>query len=345
MIENPVLVEIHRAGVLESFHRGAVCIVDEQNRVVFSAGNINQVCYPRSAMKLLQVLPLLQLGGMEKFGFTLEEIAVMCGSHNAEADHLRVVQSILHKIGLTAEHLNCGPQYPTDKKEANGLIKAGIKPQHIHNNCSGKHAGMLALCVLNNWPIQDYINPQHPAQQLILNYCAKFYEYPKSKMITALDGCSAPIFSVPVIHQAMAYKNLVAPAMFEQKLQDACNLVVEAISKFPFMVAGSKRYCTDMMKITAPSIIGKTGAEGIFCMGFTQQKWGVCIKIDDGKMLPQYNIAQAIVEAAGLFTPEQLQPLHHYQTSELKNFNQLVTGEIKVNDELLTQLKAIPARL
>ncbi|TAE85147.1 MAG: asparaginase [Bacteroidetes bacterium] len=341
MMENPILVDIYRGGVLESFHRGVVCIVDENNQVLFSLGNINQVCYPRSAMKLLQVLPLIQHGGIQKFGFTLEEIAVMCGSHNAEAEHLRVVASILHKIGLTAEYLNCGPQYPSGKKEANALIKADAKPQHIHNNCSGKHAGMLAMCVLKGWPVEDYINPRHPLQQLIMDLCARFFEYPKEQMVTALDGCSAPIFSVPVINQAIAYKNLSAPAAFEPALQEACKVVIEAVSQYPFMVAGTKRYCTDMMNITAPAIIGKTGAEGIFCMSFTQQKWGVCIKIDDGKMLPQYNIAQAIVEAVGLFSAEQLQPLQHYQTSELKNFNQLVTGEIKVNNNLLEALKVM----
>lgn len=338
---NPVLVEIYRGNILESFHRGVVCIVNEHNEIVFSTGDPQQVCYPRSAMKLLQVLPLIEHGGIEKFGFTLQEIAVMCGSHNAEPDHVEAVNSILAKIGLDKNALNCGPQYPSSKKDANELIRHDKKPHHIHNNCSGKHAGMLAMCVLMNWPLEDYINPQHPLQQLIMETCSTLYEYPKEKMTIALDGCSAPIYSVPVINQAIGYKNLAGNIAFSDPLQRACKTVLEAVSAYPFMVAGSKRYCTDMMNITAPAIIGKTGAEGVFCMTFTSQKLGVCIKIDDGKMLPQYNVAQAIVNASGLFTPGQLQPLQHYLRNDITNFNKLLTGEIRVNEDFLTSLQRV----
>jgi L-asparaginase II len=336
---NPILVEIHRDQVLESFHRGVICVVDKNGKIIYSEGDIQQICYPRSAMKLLQVLPLIEHGGMEKFGLALEEIAVMCGSHNAEAEHLRVVNSILQKIGLGKEALHCGPQYPSSKKDANALIKTDEKPHDIHNNCSGKHAGMLAMCMLMGWPIENYIDPKHPLQQMILDTCAEMYEYPKTDMITALDGCSAPIFSVPVYNQAVGFKNLVHPEQFSESRKKACTIVVEAISKHPFMVAGSKRYCTDLMQITAPGIIGKTGAEGIFCLALTNEKLGVCIKIDDGKMLPQYNVAQAFVEATGIFTQEELKPLHHYMEEPITNFNKLATGKMKVRDGLFENLK------
>ncbi len=331
---NPVLVEVYRNNVLESFHRGAICVVDKEGKIIFSEGDVNQICYPRSAMKFLQVLPLIELGGIERFNFTLEEIAIMCGSHNAEPDHLRVVNSILSKIGLDKNRLSCGSQYPTSKKDADELIKKNEKPQHIHNNCSGKHAGFLALCVLLNKSVEDYINPNHPIQLLIMDACAEMYEYPKEKMITALDGCSAPIFSVPIYNQAIGYKNLVYPHQFSEQRKVACKIVIDAITQYPFMVAGSKRYCTDLMNITAPKIIGKTGAEGIFCLGLTEQKVGVCIKIDDGKMLPQYNVAQAFVEASNIFTKEELKPLHHYMQEPVTNFNKFITGEIKVRENL-----------
>lgn len=336
-MQNPILVEVYCANVLESFHRGAICVVNENNEIIFSKGNVEQISYPRSAMKFIQVLPLIVLGGIEKFGFTLQEIAIMCGSHNAEQEHLMVVESILSKIGLNKNNLFCGPQYPSSKRDADHLIRENKKPEHIHNNCSGKHAGMLALCQLINAPIQDYINPNHPIQQLILDYVEKIYEYPKVKMVTALDGCSAPIYSIPVLNQAIGFKNLVCN-QYEEKLANACKIVVEAVSKYPFMVAGSKRYCTDMMQITAPKIIGKTGAEGIFCMSLPEQKLGVCIKIDDGKMLPQYNVAQAFVEATGLFNPETLKPLHHYLQEPLTNFNKFTVGEIKAIDGLFDEL-------
>lgn len=336
---NPILVEVYRDSVLESFHRGVVCVVNNKGETIFSLGDIHQVCYPRSAMKLLQVIPFIVDGGIGKFGITLEEIAVMCGSHNGEAEHLRGVHSILQKIGLDREALNCGPQYPSSKRDANALIKADQKPHPIHNNCSGKHAGMLAACVLNGWTVDDYINPEHPLQQRILEICSIMYEYPKEKMVTALDGCSAPIFSVPVYNQAVGFKNLAANDHLDKEIQHACKIIVEAVSNYPFMVAGTGRYCTDMMNITAPKIIGKTGAEGIFCMTFTEQQLGVCIKIDDGKMLPQYNVAETLVEKSGLFTSEQLSPLSGYRENTLTNFNKFPTGVIKTADNLFASFQ------
>lgn len=336
---NPILVEVYRNKVLESFHSGVICLVDKVGKVIYSEGDIQQICYPRSAMKLIQVMPLLELGGMERFGFTLEEIAVMCGSHNAEPDHLRVVSSILQKIDLDKENLKCGPQYPTSKRDADELIKRSEKPHHIHNNCSGKHAGMLALCKLLNYEIEDYLNPNHPIQKLILQYVEEMYEYSKDKMVTALDGCSAPIYSIPVYNQALAFKNLVATDSYTPERKLACKTIVEAISTYPFMVAGSKRYCSDMMKICGSRIIGKTGAEGVFCISLLQEQIGVCIKIDDGKMLPQYNVAQALVEATGIFDKEILLPLYSYKQADLSNFNKLITGEINVREGLFEGLK------
>ncbi len=327
-MENPILVEIYRGGLLESFHRGVVCVVDENHQVIFEKGNVQQVCYPRSAMKLIQVLPLIEKGGIEKFDFTLEEIALMCGSHNAEPEHIRVLYQILTKIGCTAQDLNCGAQAPTSKKAAEALLLNHEKPSQIHNNCSGKHAGMLALCKLINAPIEGYLKPEHPIQQLILSAVEDLYAYPKNQMVAALDGCTAPIYSIPVLNQAIAYQNLCGNNTFSEKRNQALTTIRNAIAAHPFMVAGSKRYCTDMMLITAPQVIGKTGAEGIFCMSFTDKKWGVCIKIDDGKMQPQYHVAEKLLEEAGIFDQNTLKSLENYSKTPLYNFNKLQTGEM-----------------
>lgn len=333
-MDNPILIEVMRGGVLESFHRGSVCAVNAKGEIIFSLGDPMQLCYPRSAMKFVQALPLVELGGIERFGLTTEEIAVTCGSHNGEADHLRVVRSILKKAGLEEHHLGCGAQYPTAKKDADALIKNSQSPGAIHNNCSGKHAGMLALCRLLNYPVEDYLNPEHPVQRLILTYVERIYEYPAEKMVCALDGCTAPIYSIPVYHQALCFRNLSDPDRFEPATAKAIRIITEAVSTYPFMVAGTKRYCTEMMQVTAPEVIGKTGAEGVFCMSFMNEKIGVCIKIDDGKMQPQYNVAQALLEASGKFTAEQMSTLHSYATSPLYNFNKLETGEITVKQQL-----------
>ena len=326
---NPILVEVYRGEVLESFHRGVICIVNENDEVIFSMGDVQQLCFPRSAMKFFQQIPLLTSGAVEHFGFTQKEIAIFCGSHNGEAEHVETVQSILNKIGLTADDLLCGPQMPTLKEDANYLIKNDLQPKRIQNNCSGKHAGFLAYCVYNNLPTKDYINVNHPLHQAILKVVADFHNYPIEKIQNGVDGCSAPIFAFPVINQAIAYKNLVYPTKFDEATQKACKTMVDAITAYPEMIAGQKRYCTDLMKEADGQLIGKTGADGIYSIGLVNQHMGICIKVDDGKMGPQYNVAQTVIEQLGILSAEKNERLRHYVAFENKNFGGLTTGETK----------------
>ncbi len=328
---NPILVEVYRGEVLESFHRGVICIVDKNNEVVYSMGDVEQLCFPRSAMKFFQQIPLLNSGAVEHFGFTQQEIAIFCGSHNGEASHVETARGILKKIGLTEDDLECGPQMPTLKEDANYLIKHDLQPQKIMNNCSGKHAGFLAYCVYKNLPTKDYINPAHPLHQEILKVVSDFHHYPVEKIKTGIDGCSAPIFAFPVKNQAIAYKNLVHPEQFDETTQKACKTMVDAITTYPEMIAGKRRYCSDLMQEAEGKLIGKTGADGIYSIGLTEQQLGICIKVDDGKMGPQYNVAQAVIEQLGLLSAEQNTRLHHYVVNETRNFGGLLTGETRAS--------------
>jgi L-asparaginase II len=336
-MSNPILVERYRDKVLESFHRGVICLVDRDNRIVFSVGDVEQLCFPRSALKLTQIIPLLESGACEKYNFTVEEIAIMCGSHNGEKEHLRVVNSILHKIGMSKDQLKCGAQYPTLNEDRNTLIKSDIAPEQIHNNCSGKHAGFLALCKFLDLDPETYFRPEHPIQQMIKKVTAELHEYPEDKMTTAMDGCSAPIFSIPVYNQAIAYKNLTDPSQFSPSRQKAIHKVVEAVTSYPYMIAGKDRYCTELMQICGKRVFGKTGADGIFSIGFIEEKFGCCIKIDDGLMGPQYGVAQSLMEKTGIFSQEQLKSLHHYAEEPIRNWNKFDTGINKVNESILSE--------
>ncbi|HCS20157.1 MAG TPA: hypothetical protein DIW47_06275 [Bacteroidetes bacterium] len=334
---NPILVEIYRGEVLESFHRGVVCIVDRDENVVYSEGNIHQLCYPRSALKFFQQIPMLMSGAAEAFGFSMEEIAIMCGSHNGEEKHVEVVNAILNKIGLNSSDLLCGAQYPSDKRSANRLIAKGEKPGAIHNNCSGKHAGFLAYSVFLGADVKSYLEAHHPTQKEIRRIASHFHSMDEAAMQVALDGCSAPIYAIPVYNQALAYMRLVDPDFGDTALRKASNQVVQAAREFPFMIAGSGRYCSDLIQTCADELIGKTGAEGIYSLAFHKEIFGACIKIDDGKMLPQYNVAQKLVEQSGLFSKSALAPLHHYMEEPLRNFNNWETGTIKVAESILSQ--------
>ncbi len=332
---NPVLVEVWRGEVLESFHRGVICVVDREGNVVYEAGDIRQLCYPRSALKFFQQIPLILSGAADAFGFTEEELAVMCGSHNGEEAHQRAVRSILSKIGLSTEHLLCGSQYPSDRKTSNALIAAQEKPGPIHNNCSGKHAGFLALCVFRGQSPEDYINPNHPVQKEIRQVVADFHDMREEDMAVALDGCSAPIYAIPVYRQALAYMRLVNPDFGDDALRSACTRLVDAARKHPFMIAGSGRYCTDLIAHCESEVIGKTGAEGIYSLAFHREIYGACIKIDDGKMLPQYNVAQKLIARSGLFGEDTLNALKRYEEAPIRNFRKFETGQIKVADDIL----------
>lgn len=336
---NPILVEHTRGGIAESFHRGVVCVVDEQGKVLHQTGDIKQVCYPRSALKYFQHIPLITSGAFDHFGFTLKELAIMCGSHNGEEMHVEASRGILAKIGLTEAALGCGAQTPTHKNDYLTLIKAGQEPGAIHNNCSGKHSGFLAWCQYHKVSTTDYLQPSHPLHVEIKKVTALFHEMDEAELVTGVDGCSAPIFAMPVYNQAVAYKNLCAPQKFgDDKLNRACAMILEAIATYPEMIAGTKRYCTDLIRATNGRIIGKTGADGIYNIAIPDKNWGICIKIDDGRMGPQYNVAQQVLESLQLITDAEKKILHHYLETENKNFAGNFTGYTVVTNRLKTAL-------
>ncbi|MCK9481527.1 MAG: asparaginase [Bacteroidia bacterium] len=336
---NPILVQSIRGQIVESFHRGVVCVVNRNKEVVYSLGDIEQVCYPRSSMKFFQHIPFFARGGAEHFGLTLEEVAVICSSHNGENKHIETVRNILSKGGFTEDDLECGPQMPELFKDQESLIKSGVKPGKIHNNCSGKHTGFLLFCKLLGVDHKHYISPEHPIQKIIAETCSRFYETPLLTTAIGIDGCSAPIIAYSVYKQAVAYKNLIHPDGFSIEEQKACELLVKAVTSYPYMIAGSKRYCTELMEVAGDKVVGKTGADGVYCMSIFREGLGCCIKVDDGKMGIQYVIAQALLSDSGLISQEQADKLKRFVQYETKNFGGFVVGEVRANPEVSFSIK------
>lgn len=332
---NPVLVENQRGNITESFHRGVVCIVNSDGEIIYSLGNTGQVCFPRSALKFFQHIPLITSGAFDHYGFTLKELALMCGSHNGEEIHVETARSILEKIGESENLLGCGPQQPTHKNDYLKLIRDGKEPASVHNNCSGKHSGFLAWCKFNNQPLGSYLNENHELHREIKRITALFYEMDENDLITGLDGCSAPIFAMPVLNQAIAYKNLLFPEKFnDNALTRACELIRSAVTQYPEMLAGSRRYCSDLISVTNGKVIGKTGADGVYSLAIPSLGYGIGIKIDDGRMGPQYNVAQQILENLNILTDDEKSKLHHYLINENKNYAGNFTGLTLCTDEL-----------
>ena len=318
---NPILVELVRGGITESFHRGVVCVVDEHGDVIFSVGDIKQVCFPRSALKYVQHIPLLTSGIFDHYNFTSKELSLMCGSHNGEDQHVEVVNGVLAKIGLDPTCLKCGAQNPTRKSDWIKLIKNGDFAQAVHNNCSGKHAGFLAFNTFHNLDTSNYLSSEFELQRKIKECVAHFAELETSELTEGMDGCSAPTYAMPVYNQALMYKNLVAPNnKISTEEQNAAKRIIAAVAEYPEMIAGTKRYCTDLMKVTNGRIIGKTGADGVYCLAIPEKKWGISIKVDDGKMGPQYQIAQSVLLELGLLSEEEATMLNPYYEFDISNF-------------------------
>ena len=326
---NPVLVHIMRGEVLESFHRGVICVVNESGDVLYSAGDINQVCYPRSAMKYFQHLPLLLSSSFGSLNLSKQDIALMCASHNGEPIHSKGSEAILAKIDLHASDLQCGIQDPNLRSDRIQMIKNQEEPTALHNNCSGKHAGFLAYCKAEGLPIETYLEPTHPLHIEIKKWVSTFYECEPDDMLVGIDGCSAPIFSATVKQQAIGFKNLSTPEQIgDDNLVSACQLLLDSIKENPYLIAGNKRYCTELMQATKGRIIGKTGADGVYSAVIPHLKIGISIKIDDGTMGPQYTVMQELLTQLGLLSKEEQAHLENYHHHINKNWNKRITGSV-----------------
>jgi L-asparaginase II len=278
------LVKVWRGDTVESLHHGVVVVMDDAGREVARHGDPSLVTYLRSSAKPAQVLPLLASGAAERFGFSDAEIAVMIGSHGGEPFHVEAVRAILERIGVGEEALQCGAHPPYHRPSAQALRAAHEEPTAVHNNCSGKHAGMLALAVHLGAPTAGYLDEGHPVQRRILAAVAALAGLAPGDIRTAIDGCSAPNFALSMSAAATMYARLIAPGGLPADLQAAARRVVAAMRRHPEMVAGTDRLCTALMRSASGGLIAKIGAEGFYGLGFERdgRGLGVALKVADG---------------------------------------------------------------
>ncbi len=308
-----ILARVYRGATVESVHRGVLQIVDGAGREVVSIGDVSTRAFIRSSAKPYQLLPFLLRGGAEKFGFTEAEIALACASHSGEEMHTSLAASMLAKIGLTESDLNCGSHVPFNEAAAAELVRRGEKPTQLHNNCSGKHAAMLGLAKLLNAPTATYELAENPVQKAILEIVGEFHEMNPDEIPVAIDGCCAPNFALPVGAMARAFLKLVRPpATFDDAHRAACQLITDAMMKFPELVGGTERLDTLLMNAAPGKIVSKIGAEGVWlCAVVPSEKWpdglGIALKIEDGDdRRARPVVAIAILRELGLIAPDAL---------------------------------------
>ncbi|HKQ74990.1 MAG TPA: asparaginase [Blastocatellia bacterium] len=334
----PVLIEVTRGSMVESRHRGFIAVVDAGGGIVANLGAIGTPAWFRSAAKPFQTIPIIASGAAEHYGFTPRELAVITGSHSGEDIHLETALSILSKIAMDESALRCGAHMPFDETSAKQLRDERREPRALHNNCSGKHAGMLALAKYMGEPAQDYIDPAHPIQRRICSTLARFADAPVDEIRIAVDGCSAPVFGLSLEAMARSYARLAGArgAGIEADLIVAAEAVVKAMIEFPEMVGGTRgRLDTDLMLAAKGRIISKVGAEGVQLLGVKpNQRYpkglGIAIKIEDGDVRRARDpVVIETLRQLGLLNDDQLAELARYARSTVFNHSQVEVGAVR----------------
>ncbi len=345
------LVEVTRGGIVESVHYGSCAAVLADGKIFFSIGDIDNPFFLRSSTKPFQTLAFLERGGAEKFDLTLEEIAIITSSHSGTKRHLSVLQKLQKKIGINEEMLQCGTHLPIDMESAKQLLLEGKPLTPNHNNCSGKHTGKLAFARMIGAPEDDYLDPDHPVERIILSTFAEMCSITPESVVVGTDGCTAPVFAVPLPSTALAYARLCQPVGLSTERAAACRQVTKAMAAYPFMIAGPHRFDTDAMQVAGGAIICKIGVEGFQGIGVMpgyakgiDSSIGIAFKVSDGDM-PNNRasgvIALAILKALGVLDDEQVKTLQTYDRRPVTNWRGLAVGEIRPSRDLEELLRAI----
>lgn len=292
---NPILVELTRGDLVESVHRGAVAIADSDGKLLFSIGDIETPVYPRSSLKPIQALPLVESGAADAFGLGSEELALACASHSGEPMHTARVAAWLARIGCTADDLACGAHPSRYEPVAEAMIRAGDTPTRIFNNCSGKHSGFLS--VARHWDIatKGYEQHDHPVQQAVEKALGELSGM--TKLPWGIDGCAAPNFALPIAAFARALAKLADP---HGPRAAAAQRLVRAMIAHPELVGGTGRACTVLMRACGGRAALKAGAEGYYAGLIPQAGLGIALKIDDGAGRAAETVIAAIVDRLGL---------------------------------------------
>jgi L-asparaginase II len=328
-MDNPVLVEVMRGDTVESLHRGAIAVVDYNNKIVLEFGDINRPIFPRSAIKAFQAIPLFETGAVDRFDLTDQEIAMACASHNGEEAHANASLTMLKKCGLDVSSLECGVQWPADDQAQHPLIKAGLKPTALHNNCSGKHAGFVCVaCAAGDDP-KGYVKTSHPTMRMVRQAIEDMTGFKLAAAATGTDGCSIPTYAMPLRALAHGFARLATGQGLGKQRASAAERIRKAVANEPFFVAGTGRFDTKVMEILRERAFIKTGAEGVYCAALPETGIGVALKCDDGNGRASQIMMAAILSRFVQMTDIEKAALQPQFQPILKNWNGIEVGTIR----------------
>lgn len=325
----PVLIEALRGALVESRHRGAVAVVDADGGRLLALGDVERPIYPRSAVKALQALVLVEAGGVERFGLRAEELALACASHAGEPDHVAGVASMLARAGLDQGSLMCGTHWPLHQPAALALARSGGGATALHNNCSGKHAGFLcAACAMECEPA-TYVDVQHPVQRAVKSVLEHLGGASIPDDHIGVDGCSVPTFAMPLDRLALAFARFGTGRGVAPERHTAARRLRAVCAAYPWHVAGTGRFCTEVMTSLRERVFVKTGAEGVLCAALPEQGLGLALKIEDGATRAA-EAAMAALLARFLPHDDDYRPeLDRHARPVLRNWHKTVVGSLQ----------------
>lgn len=313
---------------VENVHTGSVAVVDASGKLLWSAGDPHYMTFTRSALKPFQALPFILDGGPDRFGLSEAELALLCASHSGEEKHLRTVQSILGKIGLDENHLECGCHAPLYYDSVGIPVPQERTWRPLHHNCSGKHSGFLAWCRLHDVPTKGYVDPAHRLQQTIRARLAALVEMPEAAMPSGMDGCSAPNYALPLSKLAHMFARL-GQGGADPQYGSAMGDLFNAMTRHPDLVSGQARCDLAYMSAGAGDWVAKVGADAVQTIGVRSAGLGIAIKIADGARHALQSATYSVLDQLGLLGEEQRSLLQPYRQPQLQNARGTVVGDIR----------------
>ncbi len=347
-MSNPVLIEVLRGNTVESTHTGAIAVTDARGQLFASLGDIDRPVFPRSAVKVLQALPLITSGAADRLRLSDTELALACASHNGEPKHVQTAMSMLAKAGLDAQALACGTQWPAREPVLRAMVQRGEQASALHNNCSGKHAGFICLaCELalhehvdSKTFAQGYIEPEHPVMREVTAALSACTDTDLSHVPRGTDGCSIPTFAIPLRQLALAFARIGTGDGLSPERARAAKRLRQAVAQAPFMVGGSQRFDTQVMAQLGERVFCKIGAEGVYCASFPERGLGLALKIDDGQARAAEAVMASLIAALLPCDDASMALLQTLGQPVLSNWNQRIVGSLRPS----AALRALPLR-
>ncbi|KON86218.1 L-asparaginase [Sporosarcina globispora] len=332
-MENPIVV--YRGTYIESTHNIHVAVVNAAGEILYSYGDPGRLTFPRSSMKPFQAVAVIETGAADQYQYVEADLSLICASHSGENFHRSRVMSILERVHLEEEALQCGTHIPRDIKSYNELIRNGGELTPVFSNCSGKHSGMLSAVVHMGEDVGSYREISHPHQQRILDVIEDVCGYPKDQIEISVDGCGVPVHRLPLINTAMGFARLANPFVWSGgERPRALERIRMAMTKHPEMVGGTNRFDTDLMRAFNGRIVAKAGAEGVQCLGDKETGLGIAIKVEDGNARAVSVATMEVLKQLGIGDDTIYKQLSEYASAPVLNARKDRIGHIEANFQL-----------